>query len=450
MTNRAALRAFLLGGTALALLIGAPPAGAISLTEAIRIAIDTHPEIRESLANRTVAAENVRQARADYFPTVDLSAAYGPEWSDNTTTRGRRADAGGRWLQRREATLSVNQTVFDGFARGNNVDQQAAFGEAAAFDYLDRAEQVGIQVSQAYIEVARRQEIVSLAEENLAVHESILDAVRQRVDAGQLGIGDLQQATARQANARAQLASNLRALDNARVQFERWVGQPPEDVVRPDFDDGALPTDEAGAIAMAVDNSPIVRAAASDVRAYERGIEVARADFYPTVGVELQGSKGYELDGVEGRNDDFTALVTLDYNLYRGGGDLSRSREAVALHGQSRASLDRIQREVTEDVRRAWVDMTRNEEEVQARSEAVVANSQVVATYRQEFDIGQRDLLDLLDSENELFNSQASLVTAETSALFARYRLLGAMGMMAGTLGIALPDDAGEDAAEMP
>lgn len=86
--------------------------------------------------------------------------------------------------------------------------------------------------------------------------------------------------------------------------------------------------------------------------------------------------------------------------------------------------------------------MARSQARAVVLSEETVANGQVASTYAQEFQIGQRDLLDLLDADNELFNSRTSLVTVEYSVLFSKYRLLATMGRLNTTLGIILPEEA--------
>ena len=135
-------------------------------------------------------------------------------------------------------------------------------------------------------------------------------------------------------------------------------------------------------------------------------------------------------------------MVRLNYNLYRGGIDIGREKEAIARKSESEQRKLRFDRLVEEEVRRSWSTMARSQARAVVLSEEVVANGQVASTYAQEFQIGQRDLLDLLDADNELFNSRTSLVTVEYSVLFSKYRLLTTMGRLNTTLGIILPEEA--------
>jgi adhesin transport system outer membrane protein len=62
--------------------------------------------------------------------------------------------------------------------------------------------------------------------------------------------------------------------------------------------------------------------------------------------------------------------------------------------------------------------------------------------YQQQFNLGQRTLLDLLDSENEVFAARTSYVNAEFDQLFAMYRILNSMGLLLESLGVNVPDEA--------
>jgi adhesin transport system outer membrane protein len=60
--------------------------------------------------------------------------------------------------------------------------------------------------------------------------------------------------------------------------------------------------------------------------------------------------------------------------------------------------------------------------------------------YQQQFSLGQRTLLDLLDSENEVFVARTSYVNAQYDQLYAMYRILNSMGVLMESLGVAAPE----------
>lgn len=344
-------------------------------------------------------------------------------------------------MHRQEASLTLTQTIFDGYSRESEVAKQNALLQGASFDIHDQAETIAADVAFAFIDILRYSEIQRLSEENLDIHSKILDDVKKRVDAGQSGVADLQQSAARLASAKSRIAEVRLDLDKAKITFNRLVDREADadDLDKPEVAENMLPADLESAIEQAVANSPLIERSRAETESAKADIGNAKSGNYPTVLFELRSTDNHDTDGSTGLNKDVSAMLRLNMNLYRGGADKARTQAASSRHGESMAALAQSQRQVEEEVRRAWSSMERQDEEVLGRFDQVLANGQVVDTYREEFNVGQRDLLDLLDSENELFVSRTQLVTAESSALYARYLLAASMGQLVERLGATLP-----------
>ncbi|WP_025899686.1 TolC family outer membrane protein [Sneathiella glossodoripedis] len=415
--------------------VAAMPVHAGSLAEAVQATVTNYPEIGEASANRRAIDQELEQAHGLYYPSVDLALGAGKEWTDTVSIDD-------EWLTRTESSISLSQTLFDGGARSAEVDRQENRVDGAAYRVRERAEAIGLDVVQAYLDVLRNLEVVNLAAENVEIHKRTLKEIQDRVDAGQSGVGDVQQTEARVSAAEAALVETLRQLDASEIAYRRLVGEAPVNLTLPEFNDGVLPDTLEDIIAIGMESNPDIRFAKADVRTSDAEIKAAEANFYPTVALELDASSDHDTDGVEGHNDDFTAMVRLRYNLYRGGIDIGRQQEAVERASESKQRQMRFERLVEEEIRESWSILARSKARAAALSDQVVANGQVAATYRQEFEIGQRDLLDMLDSDNELFNSRTALATVEYAVLFAKYRLLATMGRLNSTLGVTLPEEA--------
>ncbi len=410
-------------------------AAAETLNEAVQRTVSTYPEIGEASANRRAIDQELNQAKGLYLPTLDLEAGIGYEWTDTVTIDNED-------LRRTESSLTLIQTLYDGGFRSAEVDRQGNRVESAAYRVRERAEAIALDAVRAYLDYLRSQEIVELARQNVATHRQTLREIQDRVRAGQSGIGDDQQALARVAAAEDTLVETLRAQDDAEITYKRIVGSPPVNLQQPTFNDGVLPANVEDIIDLALKNNPDILFATSDIKTSEAEIRASKAGYYPTVNLELSASADNNIDGVRGHNDDMLAMLRLRYNLYRGGIDEGREKEALARKSETEMRKLRFERLVEEEVRRSWSALARSEARAAVLADAVAANRDVAATYREEFSIGQRDLLDLLDADNELFNSETSLVTVEYSVRFAKYRLLATMGMLNSTLGVSLPEEA--------
>lgn len=406
-----------------------------TLVDAVQQTVSTYPEIAEASANRRAIDQELRQAEGLYLPSLDLEAGIGYEWTDTVTIDNED-------LRRTESSLLLVQTLYDGGFRSAEVDRQGNRVDSAAYRVRERAEAIALDAVRSYLDTLRSQQIVELAKENVEKHRRTLNEIQDRVRAGQSGIGDDQQALARLAAAEDTLVETLRAQDDAEITYRRVVGVQPVNLELPEFSDSVLPDNIDDIVAIALEGNPDIMFASSDIKTSDAEIRATQASYYPTVNLEVGGSADNNLDGVEGHNDDLLAMLRLRYNLYRGGIDEGREKEALARKAETEQRKRRYERLVEEEVRRSWSSLARSEARSEVLAAAVVANTEVASTYKQEFEIGQRDLLDLLDADNELFNSRTSLVTVEYSVRFAKYRLLATMGRLNSTLGVTLPAEA--------
>ena len=413
----------------------AAPVQATSLKDAVQTTVSNYPEIAEAAANRRAIGQELEQAEGLYYPSVDLAIGGGKEWTDTNTIDD-------EWLTRTESSITLTQTLIDGGFRAAEVERQSSRIDGAAYRVRERSEAIGLDAVQAYLDVLRNLEVVNLATENLEIHKRTLGEIQDRVDAGQSGVGDVQQTEARVSAAEATLTETLRQLDNSEIAYRRLVGEAPVNLEMPTFNDGVVPETLDDVITIGLESNPDIRFAAADVNTSEAEIKAAEANFYPTINLEVGASANNDLDGVEGHSDDFTAMVRMRYNLYRGGIDVGRQQEALERSAESKQRKIRFERVVEEEIRQSWSTLMRSQARAASLGDQVVANGQVAATYRQEFQIGQRDLLDMLDADNELFNSRTSLATVEYAVLFAKYRLLATMGRLNSTLGVTLREEA--------
>lgn len=420
------------------------PVTAQSLTDAVRLAIETNPEVAQASAGREVVDHELRQARGLYLPQVDLDGFIGPQWTDSPSTRAR--GDGRNQLYGNQLSLVLQQLVFDGFGTGNEIERQASRVDAAAYRVLETAELIGLDVVQTYLDVLRQIGLVELANANVAVHVQTLNDVRRRQRAGRSSIADVQQASERLFGAQTTLVDFERSLENARIAYERLVGQPASVLTRPISVAGDVPIDAEAAVADARRNNPLLLAARADLDTANAGFRAAAAPYYPEVTLEGRATIGDDLSGIEGRNDTYDVLLVARYNLFRGGIDEANRREEAARIRESRNRLLALDRNVEELVRQSWNELQSATRRLDLLDQQVTSSEQVRRSYQQQFNIGQRTLLDLLDSETALFNARVSRNTIDFALIFARYRVIAATGNLLRTIGVNPPAAAAADA----
>jgi outer membrane protein, adhesin transport system len=416
--------------------VGNSQALATSLQDSVYGAIETNPEIDIVKTNRRAVDQELRQARAGYLPSLDFRAAAGPEWSDNNTTRARN---GSDTRFRTESQLTLSQMLFDGFATRSEVERQQARIDSAAHRVEEAAEFIALNAIEAHLDILRNQEIVRFNEANIAQHERILGGVRDLEEGGRGDIGDVRQTESRLARAFDTLAVSRGALADAIARYQRVVGARPgdlEDAVAPA---AALPPSPEDAANLASVNSPTVRIAAADTDVAGAEIRASRAGFYPRFDVELGTGLNRNIDGAQGRDNDASGLLVMRYNLYRGGADMALEREAFHRANEARASLDNTRRLAEQEARISYNALQTATARREALTQKEEAQRRTRDIYAEQFEVGTRQLLDLLDGENELFLNRVELVTAVYTERFAAYRVLAVVGELLNTLDVVRP-----------
>ena len=427
----------LLASASFTVLQGAADAG--SVTDSVRAALQTNPEIGVVKADRRAVDQELRLARSGYLPAVDLRAAVGPEYSENSTTRARITGGGNTTLFRSEAQLRLSQMLFDGFATDSEVARQRARVDSAAYRVHEAAEFVALNAIEAHLDILRNQEIVALNERNVDQHERILGQVRDLEESGRGDIADVRQAEARYSRAQENQVIARGNLADAIATYQRIVGERPADLEADAPPVAAIPPSPEDAASIASVNSPTVHIAASDVDVAAAELRASRSGFYPRFDVELGTFAGDNLDGTKGNNIDASALLVMRYNIFRGGGDMALEREAFHRANEARANLQRARRSSEEEARLSFNAYQTARGRTATLERQAEAQRRTRDAYASQFEIGQRDLLDVLDAENELFLDRVSLVTAQLTEEFAVYRVLAVVGELLNTLDVARP-----------
>ncbi len=409
-----------------------------SILDAINQAVKTNPGVGEAAANRRATEAELRQSQGTLLPQVRLQADAGPEMLNQAITPA--PVRNGVYLNGREASVVVRQTVFDGFSSINDIWRQAARVDAAAFRVLERTELIALDAAEAYVDVTRFTRIVALAEQNLQVHLDLRKNVRARFAGGRAGEGDTQQAEERVAAAEAALADFRLSLDVARAKYRKTVGLVPYNLRFP----GRLP-DLPGtkneSLDVAFKYNPTIRAAGADVIAAKRAFDSTAGAFVPNVSLEGRALRGKDSIIYPGVHDEVSGKVIVSWDIFRGGQDSWRRVEAGERMIEEQQKHARLQREALESLDKAWAARTITSERAAALLRDVDAARRTFIAYNKEYELGQRTLIDLLNSQNQYFNANVSLVSARGVTVFADYQLLAAMGQLLAYLKTGKPPE---------
>jgi len=410
-----------------------------SLRDAIAIGVAKNPEYGVVAASRRATDEELRQGKALFLPSIDLRGDTGFERSDDPGTRGGADPDDEEDLFRYEIGATLTQLLFDGWDARNEVKRQNARVQSSAHRVRETAELVGLSIVEAYLEVMRQRQLLTISRQNVAQHIDIMEQIQDGVAAGRSTQADMEQVRARLAQSRATEASTRQALRTAEALYRREVGDAPGDLQLPSVPYQALTGGVEAEVQRTLAHSPTLDIFAADIEAAYAESKQTKAPFYPQLDLQLNARQGEDLGGIEGVDRSASALVVMNWNLYRGGGDTARVREFTHRYQQSKEQRADAARQVENDVRSTWASMAASGERAKQFAAQADANAQVVDAYKDQFSLDRRTLLDVLDSQNELFVSRSNTINSEFLEMFAVYRLLALKGELLPTNGVEYP-----------
>jgi len=395
-----------------------------TINEAIEESMETNPQVLFSATRSKTDQQQIGIAKSGYYPKVDLTLGYGYEWTDNTS-------ADDTEMTRRESSIRASQMLYDGYATKSSVDSAESGAQASTLDLAATSEDMALKVTEVYLDVLRYQQLLTLTQESLEAHQATYDRIRKRYESGLGNQSDLQQAQGRLALANSNLVVAEGNLWEAQINFERVVGHAPEDLSMPEDDCCTyLPSTPEDAVSIALTTHPALLAAIARHESSLAQENVARAAFHPRLDLELSAAGNHGVDGSDFTEDEMLAMLRMRYNAYNGGADSARVEQLEHLSKAQRASVLKVQRELKADAYASW-NKLKNIYDTQPQLERHANSAAETRTaYTRQFEIGQRSLLDLLDTENEYFTARSNEIHGEFDEWFARYRLLADVGKL--------------------
>ena len=284
--------------------------------------------------------------------------------------------------------------------------------------------------------------LVAIAQDNATFHERLAGDLREGVARGSISVADQQQAEERLQAARTRITEAREDLDTAAIQFQTLTGVPIDAVNMPPDLSASMPASLPEAEELARQNNPRVQETLADLNTAREEIRTAQAELGPRFNAEASARYGDDIDGFQGRTSDLSARVVMRWKIFDGFANTANVREQKQRENEVHARLFERTRAAEEDVRSAWSRLTNQDRLVNELTTQSRVTDDLLLSYREQFNVGRRSLLDVLDAQNTRFNVQASLETARMAKLYAQYRVLAASNRLIEALGVQMPAEA--------
>lgn len=400
-----------------------------TINEAVRQAIETNPEVDVRWREFLATGYGTDAARAGYLPSIDLSTGANYQHRDYGPIR----EYGSNF-----ARLTLTQMLYDGSRTRAEVARLTHEQLVSYFRLLETIENVGFEAFRAYQDVIKQRQLVALAEENLQKHYTVYKQIEDSVTAGRARAADLEQITGRLSLAQSNLMIEKSNLHDVSARYLRLIGQAPNRDMRSQALTISTPPKPSDALNESYQYSPTYHAALRNIEAANAAKTAAKANFKPQV--SLNSSYSYQDTdqfGVRGDRSEAQIGIEVRYNLFSGKRDSANTKRAIE------------QVNLAEDLRlKACIDLRQNMQiafnenerllkQLPFLSQHRLSSDRVRTAYKQQFDIGQRSLLDVLDSENEFFQASRAFLVAESDKTIAQARILATSGQLTQALALS-------------
>ena len=400
-------------------------ASAESLEEALIKAYQSNPTLESGRAALRATDEEVSQALSNWRPNVSLSGEAGFRDLD-TDLNGTETDNS---LTPYTVGAEVVQPLYRGGRTVAETDRAEARISAARAALRSSEQDVLLQVATAYFNVLRDTAVVELNQNNVRVLERQLEATRDRFSVGEVTRTDVSQAEARLAGSKADLISAQGNLANTRAQYERLVGNKPDNLEIPNPLSG-LPTSVTDVLAIAQEQHPDVVQAQYTEDAAKSDIRLSEGSLYPEVNLSAGVQRAYEASQEDLTSDSAEILAQVTVPLYQKGAVYSSVRAAKQTAGQARVQVDEARRAVIENATSSWETLVTARASIESQQAQVSSAEVALDGVQREASVGSRTVLDVLDQEQELLQARVNLVGSRRDAAVAEFQVKAAMGAL--------------------
>ena len=404
----------------------------VPLKQLVEKVVSSNPEIQAKYHAYIGAGYEQDVVKGGFLPKVDVQSTYrNQENIDHGAAR-----AGGVAIPTWNNELVLRQMIFDGFATSSEVNRLGHAKRVRYYELQSAMQSTTLEFMRSYIDTLRYRQLADYAKTNYVTHKQLFDKIKERVDAGVARRVDLEQASGRLALAEANLLTEMTNLHDVTARMQRLLGElPPATLEQPDFyKTGAEPT-AADALRVAYVKNPDILSTIEDIQATKDEVKTKEAKYLPRLDLQARKNLGTSNDGRNSTNAADVLELTMNFNLFNGFSDQSAVSQTIEKLNSANDQRDKACVDTRQLVTIAYNDIQQLKEQLGYRYTHQKSIENAREAYRKQFDIGQRTLLDLLDTENEYFQAKRAFTNTDYDFQYAYARLYSFQGELLNKIG---------------
>jgi adhesin transport system outer membrane protein len=402
---------------------------ALTLKQSVSEVINTNPVVKERISNYRATQQDLKIAESEYLPSIDLRSGLGYKDAGNLNNEIRDVS-----YDYYENSLKLTQNLFNGFDTTYKVDYQEARILAAGYHYLEKANDIAFRMVESYLNVLKNYRLLQNAQDSVNFHQQMYEDIQNLYNAGLNTASSISKVKAGLALAKTNYIVQKNNVRDAEFNFARILGRKPN-VLEMEFPslDVQMPETIQRATMYAIKNNPSMLVSNYNIEGAKALYKKSKSGYYPKIDFEIeQLYHDYHTDsnGFDSPDDRFRVGLQLNWNLYKGGADEAAQQKAISKVHQELQIHQDLKRQVIEGLELSWSAYDNIQEQIAQLQEYSKFSESTLVSYKEEYSLGKRSLLDFIIAHNDVVNSRAQMIKAQHEQLFAQYRLLDAMGLL--------------------
>ena len=405
---------------------------ATTVKNVVEHTLQSNQDIVSKSLNNEAFKKYIDEQEGGYYPKLDLTAYLGRknvnETASSSTIESDITTNGGN------AQLDLEQMLYDGNLTSSSVEEAKARYASNKLKNSNDVENIVYDSITAYLNVLKFDERIKISQDNITVHEDYL-AIANQTEKINGEILDKVQSKAKIHSAKSNLFEEKNSQAAAKSSFIKNVGMSIDsNICRPVIDESKIPANLATLQKMALENNFTILEQIENIKEQEATLSVEKAAFLPTLKFKLQGIYDKDYIDEDLRTNAYSGKLELKYNIFNGMINKNRTQKEELFLKEVQAKLDVVTKSVLDELAVAYETYETSKKQIVELQQFIEENKQIISIYKDQFDAGTRNFIDVLNVEGDLYNSKANLINTEYTMMSAYYKILKATSSLESTV----------------
>lgn len=396
---------------------------ALELQSALSQMLESNPEVQQKRFDLISSYHDLDITRSGYLPKIDVRSSVAKERAKTLMTGFEN-----REFSTVNTNIALTQNLFSGFMTSSDMALKRQNIQMKSYALDEKINDVSLGLIKSYLDILKARELLEVERDNVTEHQKIYQQVKIKSESGRGRGSEQKEALAKLSLCYVNTLTQDNNYNDAATVLSKYMGRyiDVKTLQKPSVCLNDIPNSLEEAISEAMQKNPSIMVSRSEAEGTQKSVDIERSSLYPKVDAELNSRSYNNASGTGNIDKTAAAMVTLSYNFYNGGSDEARIKRSLSQSSNAIERLRSVEREVMQTMAMAY-----NAYKVFERQKPFLelyrdANGEKTRFYHEEFDLGHRSLIDLLDSENEYSTARRKSIENEYELLYSYFKILAA------------------------